>query len=395
MHPSPSDSKNGDDPRLGFTSASSAEPDLLCPGRHLAQRGLKGYDTRESESGTMVHAAFAGTLDADTLSPGQRRTIARGREIEEFIVRQWFKCVGGTVLTDSEIMKRAHRELRLWAFRNGNKIHSGGIDALWLARDMRYALVEDLKSLFGDVDDAASNQQLRDYAALVHMNYGCEEVAVFINQPNVRWKMEEQKLVIYAEADLSEAVREMYLRVRQSNDPKAPRFPGSVQCRFCLACGTARCPESMKELFGFTAGFKQEWEFFDPAQRGAVIKEAKNVERISERVLAVAKDALKKDPKWAEGWMVTDDCSVRKIKDEKVHEIANVLIDAFAGEKHSRLEIASAMERLCTVTLGNLEELHASLTDAATVEDQRAEFKVLFGHLIENHTRCGTLKPVK
>jgi hypothetical protein len=382
-------SEQTQDPRQGFTSASNAESDLLCPGRHLAQRGLAGYDTRESLSGTATHLAFAGVLELEALSSSQRKTVERGRNLESHIVEQWFRSVLCPLEPENiqeQIMKRAHRELRLWAYRNNQKIHSGGIDALWLAGDMRHALVEDLKSLFGDVEDAASNQQLRDYAALVHLNYGCETVSVFINQPNVRWEYDQQKLVHYNEDNLAQSVEAMTRRVMTSQRLDAPRVPGIKQCNFCLACGTDRCPESLQKIRDYAQGNFQTWEFWEPSERSAFIEVTKLTEKLAQNTLDIAKTRIREKPDWAPGWMVTPDMAVRKIED--VHAAAQALHDAYPN--HNVFERVAA---LCKITISDLEKLHAEFYgDQSTAEDRRAEFNVLFADLITKGNRSGSLK---
>jgi hypothetical protein len=386
-----------EDVRLGFTSASNAEPDTLCPGRHLAQRGLAGYESRDATSGQLVHAAFAGLLEESGLSSSQRKTVERGRKIEDWVVDNWFTKIGHALNTSTEthraeVSKRAHRELRLWAYKNGQKVHSGAIDALWLAGDMKFALIEDLKSLFGDVDDAASNQQLRDYAALVHLNYGCEEVSVFINQPNVRWGFDEQKLVTYSDKHLKQAVKEMNARVKASHDISSPRIPGLKQCAYCLACGTDRCPESLARIKSFTKLEKETWEYWSPVQRADFIELAKSSEKLAETALKVAKEHIKADPKWATGWQVTADMQVRSVED--VTGVANALVEAF-GDKTPAEHIMKLLADNCKVSVGDLETIHGILSNADTAEDRRAEFNVLFGDLIKKTTRAGSLKKAK
>lgn len=391
------------DVRNGLTSASNAEADLLCPGRHLAQRGLVSADSKDAASGTLVHAAFAGALEANNLSGPQRKTVQRGKEIEHLLVSEWFVKQG--VTSDSlrldpnkgqwheEIQKRAHRELRLWAYLNGQKIHSGGIDALWLAGNMKYALIEDLKSLFGDIEDAASNQQLRDYAALVYLNYGCEQVSVFINQPNVRWKLEDQKLITYEAADLERAAKEMKERVLASQKLDAPRIPGKKQCNFCLAAGTSRCPESLAAIKAFHRDEEElggGWEYWEPKERGNYIAICKEVESLAEKALKLAKEEIKKDGGWAVGWKVTDDQTVRSV--ESAGEAVAALTEAFDD---SASDIRHDIAASCKLSITDLEAIHAKYSKAETPEDRRAEFKVLFGHLIKTSTRSGSLKEVK
>lgn len=376
------------DPRLGFTSASNALPDILCPGRHLAQRGLPGYTNRDADAGQLIHSAFAGDIDPSTLIPAHRKTVVRGREIEEHMVEQWYKIVNDPLDADhipELIAKRAKREIRLWAYKNGQKIHSGAIDAMWFANDMGDILIEDLKSLFGEVDDAPDNLQLRDYAALAALNYGAKRVIVFINQPNVRWGYNDQEFVTYQADDLAQAIEQMERRVMASNDVRSERLPNFNACKYCLACATDRCPESLKYIKKFAENYGDTWETWGPASRGTFIKEAKLASKLAEAALEVAWEKIKEDPNWALGWQVTKDSTVRKIKDGKVGEIAEIL-----GEK-----ALMELQEICHVRVGDLEGLHAKFTEATTAAERATEFKILFEHLMEQATRRGSLKPKK
>jgi hypothetical protein len=382
-----------EDPRLGFTSASNAEADLLCPGRHLAQRGLAGYKTRESNAGTLVHAAFAGTLDPASLNPMQYRTVMRGKEIEAHVAIQWFRNRWQPDITKHDVEKRAHRELRLWAYRNGQRFHSGGVDALWLASDMKYALIEDLKSLFGDITEASRNEQLRDYAALVALNYGCSEVSVFINQPNVRWQFGDQEICTYKFDELEQSIGEMSDRVLASNDLQSPRYPGKKQCNFCLASGTSRCPESLKEIETFSKGYQESWPFWSPERRGDFVRLSMLTGALSKQVLEVAKAEILKDPKWAEGWKVTAESQVRSFED--VTGVFNVFQDLFSDHPDKLAEITEKMRQACGINFSDVQAIHRQYTEAETEAERDAEFKVLFGHLITTSTRAGSLKEVK
>lgn len=377
------------DVRLGLTSASNAQADQLCPGRHLAQRGLANYESRDASLGSGLHKAFE-TGDTSGFGPMHRKTVERGRYLEDIVWSAWIRKVD---IARVEAAK-AIREERLWLVINGKKMHSGAIDALWFSADKNHALIEDLKSLFGDVDDAESNLQLRDYAALVFHNFGCETVSVFINQPNVRWKEQDQKLITYQREDLEQALAEMTQRVLASNDPDSPRIPGRKQCQFCLACGTSRCPESLQVVKDFTANWNQVWLYWSPEERGEFIEKLKLAESLADNALKEAKANIAKDPAWAKGWSVSAPQQVRKVDD--VQRAAQILVDAFGQDDPKKREaIFESIAKACKVSLGDLEEIHAKLTTAETGADKFAEFNLLFGDLITRTERAGSLNKVK
>lgn len=371
------------DPRAYLTSASNALADKLCPGRHLAQRGLPEPPRRDAEAGELVHLAFKTGEGYESLSPHMLKTLTRAREIEGMVAGQW--------LVSGGVMQRAHREIRLWARKRGEAIHSGQIDALWLKDEMKHALVEDLKSLFGDVEDVEINEQLRDYAALVYENYGVESVTVFVNQPNIRWNPQDQKLVTYHEDDLRRAHKEMLARVKASNHVQARRVPGYEQCKFCRACGTDRCPESQEMAFAAGDVKPKGVEFMDRIQRGKFIEQIKTSEKIIENALTDIKRRLTADPNFAAGWGVSDSKDVRSIED--VIGAGSVLKEAF-GEDVPSAELADRLAKCCNLKIGELERLHEKLS-GLTGKEAKSQFDMLFGHLVRRKSRAGSLVKVK
>lgn len=219
-----------DDVRRGATSASNAQADLLCPGRHLAQKGLPEPDRGEDAAmGTRIHAALADSGNVplmQSLSVGERDMFDSCKEIEKKVAASFFG--------ETPQQFRVFRHERLWLPNSGKLgfvAHSGEPDAVWRAGTK--ALVVDYKVLTGDVADASSNQQLRDLAVLVMGQYApLDEVATVIIQPLVTHSPE---VCVYKTDDLIRAFQEMVARVKASNDPKSPRVAGEVQCKFCKA----------------------------------------------------------------------------------------------------------------------------------------------------------------
>ena len=217
------------DVRRGHTSASNAEADLRCPGRHMAQAGIpepvKGEDAL---TGTRIHAALAGednSLPA-SLSVSERESFDACREIEKKLVDSFFGPA------TSRMVVQRHR--RYWGKFESNGLqyeHSGEADVVWRAGDK--ALILDFKVLAGDVADSPRNMQLRDLACLVYGNVPLlEGVATAIVQPMVTHSPE---VCLYSVADLKQAETEMVARVILSNTQGSPRVAGELQCKFCKA----------------------------------------------------------------------------------------------------------------------------------------------------------------
>jgi hypothetical protein len=244
------------DPRRGATSASNAAYDLACPGRHLAQQAAKFSAavlkdeplSEDAEFGRRIHAALTSADRAGVaghhLSLAEREQYDRCREVEAKLFDQFF-VQPDQPGPDQEQKFRALREQRFWA-RVGPKgstvlfEHSGQPDVVF--RKGVRALIVEYKTLLGDVPGSPRNQQLRDQAVLVWRNVPLlAEIAVAVVQPLVTMTPE---VCVYTGQDLARAEEEMFNRVLASNDPKSPRVPGELQCKFCMA--KSSCAEYQK-----------------------------------------------------------------------------------------------------------------------------------------------------
>jgi len=92
--------------------------------------------------------------------------------------------------------------------------------------------VVEYKCLPGDVASSPTNKQLRDQAVLISGNLLVHEVYTAVNQPLVSHTPD---LCLYNKEALKQAEQEMFVRVRNSNNPDATRTAGEKQCQFCLA----------------------------------------------------------------------------------------------------------------------------------------------------------------
>lgn len=213
------------DVRRGCTSASSAQADSLCPGRHNAQKGIKLEEPgADAEFGRAIHAALAVETDnaAQSLTPEQRDIFDACREIEKKLVSEFFP--------ESKERMRVFREQRYWAKVDGKFEHSGQPDVVF--RQGSKALIIEYKTLPGDVPESNRNHQLRDQAVLVRGALLVPEIGVAVAQPLVTMT---PTICLYTKAELDQAEKEMFDRVRASNQPDAPRKAGETQCKFCRA----------------------------------------------------------------------------------------------------------------------------------------------------------------
>lgn len=209
--------------RGDWTSASAAQYDALCPGRHLAQRGLPDARSADAEAGNHIHAWLAtraGERAKVELSAEELETAEACAAIEERLLGAWL-CAG----EESECI----RERRLW-LRFGELWHSGKPDVVYIQGSR--ALILDYKTGRNEAPIPSSNLQLRDLAVLAACHHGLNDVQVGIVQP---WVSHAPELYQYAFVDLARATADLEDRVTASNDFKAKRVAGEAQCRYCRA----------------------------------------------------------------------------------------------------------------------------------------------------------------
>lgn len=217
--------------RGNSTSASSAQADALCPGRHLAQQRFpEEQSSGDSIYGTRVHDALASQKD-DMLNPDQQSTYEACNAIVQKILPSFF----GQDIKDALAIPT--REKRFWLTWADGLKHSGQLDAIY--KRATKALIVEYKSLPGEQAESSRNMQLRDQAVLLDFNVPLlSEVGVVVVQPLVTHSPE---ICVYKREDLLRARNELYARVNASNNPNSPRKAGDIQCKFCRA--VHGCPE--------------------------------------------------------------------------------------------------------------------------------------------------------
>lgn len=226
------------DEREGGTSASNALADSLCKGRHMAQKGRAETTSEDAQFGIQIHAAMV-TGRTEELSSEQLSIYESMGEITDSLMVEVF----GVDWEKAKVFKERRFKCQV-TVKPGDTVtprlkHSAKPD--FVARLGSKALVVEYKCLPGDVQSSPTNMQLRDQAVLVAGELVCSEVYTAVNQPLVTHKPD---LCLYNKESLKKAEQEMFVRVRQSNNPDAERTAGERQCQFCLA--RSDCPEYQK-----------------------------------------------------------------------------------------------------------------------------------------------------
>lgn len=300
----------------GGTSASNSASDRLCPGRHLAQKGLPDVPSAFSERGDRIHAALAQNERAGInhgarqgLTDEERDLFDDCRELERAAILEIW---GG----EPDQSNRVFREQRYWC-RVPDKLtapdgspaiewfrpHSGQADLVVFRKGI--ALVLDYKTGRSDQVESPRNEQLRDLAVMVWRTLNATEVVVTLIQPAFPIQTE---LCRYTAADLERAEQEMWDRVRKSNDPASPRVAGDLQCHFCKA--KAQCKEHLAWAASLLPEkespfklFCQDWSL---EQKSLVAENIPRLRKLLDDSEDFLKACLKVDPESVPGFYLKD-----------------------------------------------------------------------------------------
>lgn len=292
--------------RGNWTSASNAQADSLCRGRHLAQKNLPDTQTDYAETGHKIHAALKDSSNPtlmNSLSLEERETFDSCREIEKKLITLFFGT--GPMENTDEGRMRVFREERYWArFRDSTGAefaHSGAADVV--IRAGTKALILDYKTLFSEAPESPRNMQLRDLACLVRGHFVVlEEIAVAIVAPHITHSPE---VCLYTQAELTQATKEMFDRVVASNNHQSPRTAGSVQCAFCRAKG--HCVEYQKFAGSLAPPamltvLEVPMVNWSPEQRAIAASALEPAQKFLDDLKTFLKDGLASDSEFVPGW---------------------------------------------------------------------------------------------
>lgn len=354
-----------------WTSASAAERDGLCPGSHLACLGLPEPEPQEvTVEGRKVHAwlHWKRTSSTDPEPECNYELAERCWRIEERAVGSWITRLPESAADFPTIVIS---ERRMWVSLWESTIkasHSGQMDALYIKGP--FAKIVDTKSGWLEAVPPNRNEQLRDLAALVSANFSeVFEVEVEIAQPGA----DKQPPCVYKRHELAGATLLMYKRVVESHNPQAKRIPGEVQCRYCRAKGTTRCPEStasVKAVVNFAP--LPVTEVPSPQLLDACLLAEKIIEVVKQR----AKAALKADPNAIPGFYLEPNSPNRPITDPQTCWVR-------AAEKGLTLEQFLSCVK---VGKGDLEEALKQMIRAKTGKKRVEGFVPVWQQLLDGIT---------
>jgi hypothetical protein len=368
-----------DNERLDLPSASSAHRRRRCIGSEnliaqLRERGLLKEipETADQKSGTLVHAAWAG--QEVKLSPSQARTLEELRRLEALVVADW---------SGQEPYTLIGREERLWLHSGINPLLSGQFDAAFWTLNFRRVLILDAKTLYGEIQPAEHNLQLRELVALFLANHPkVQHFRVAILSPNLAQRC---TVADYDAWEAQLALRQTRETLQESKDPEAPRIPGS----YCDHCPAVLQCEEARQLIGTTYNLAkriEQGEFVLPlGEKGSRVLD--NI-MTAEKVLKALKEAYKRELALASdclpGWHLKNGKQVRQITDiEAAMELA--IQDGFTLK-----EFLSCTE----LSIGRLEQ-HMGSIKSLSGRALANRFKSVFEPLITIKQYAGELERVK
>jgi hypothetical protein len=307
-----------DSERLDLPSASSAHRRRRCTGSEnlIAQLRAKGLlkempQTPDAKSGTTVHVAWAG--EPVELSAQQSRTLSELRRLEALVLADW---------SGQEAYALIGREERLWLHDGITPLLSGQYDVAYRSLDWRRVLILDAKTLYSEIQPAEYNDQLRELVALFLFNHPrTEHFTVAILSPNLA---ERCSVASYDRLEAELALRLTRYTLAESQDPQAPRTPGS----YCNHCPAVLNCEEARGLVGATYNLAkriEQGEFTLPlGEKGSRVLDSIMT---AESVLKALKEAYKRELGLASdclpGWRLKNGKQVRQITDiEAAMELA-------------------------------------------------------------------------
>ena len=208
-------------------SASGSSRWIACPGSVAAEEGLPDRTSKYAQEGIDAAEIADRALKSDVQAMALCGDFHRAMAIQEYL--DYVRNIPGEI--SSEV--RVHYD----------HVAPGGFgtcDAIVWDAERRDCHIVDLKFGRGVHVDVEENSQLLLYAIGADALYGPERAVarwvLHIVQPRTgnygRWELSPD--------ELAERAREMSVAARAALEPDAPRIPGEVQCRFCLAAGN--CP---------------------------------------------------------------------------------------------------------------------------------------------------------
>ncbi len=346
----------------------------LCPGSVQAQEGLPDQSSRYSEEGELIHKLLTlsngGEIEAlPKLNKDQRKTYDLCVKIRDWFISDYSK---GTKIADI-----VQEQIFEYGALTG---HPDWIGFYVTSDGKLRSLLDDVKTGYIEVDEPADNMQLRGYAYLLFHTYSMlDEVIAHITQPHAKRTDPCQ----YTRTELPDIDFEIEQITAEASKPGARRIPSPEACRYCKACGTPRCPETMGKLSEIAKINPDLLTSLPASKKLELWKSWKVVESIGKKIKEVFTSELKFNPASIPGLALEPGAEVRTIADVQ-------------GAYESLQDVVAQSDFLacCSISVGKLEELYGEKTGLVG-KALTEKFNQVLKHYIEMKPNNPSLKAVK
>lgn len=279
-----------DTERQNLPSASAVSRLAACPGsKKLCANAPALPSDPDAERGTRIHKALE-TGDPSQLEFQEQVTYADciAQELEA-MGQMWPGPHDGPAPKD-------YREERLWLTTpNFEEYFSAKLDVFYVWQNE--ALIIDFKSMWGDHDRPALNEQLRAQVVCLWNRYRktVTRIRVVLAQPN-------RKAMAPADYNLDDIHKaDVWLHgiLAEANMPDAPLKTGP-HCRYCAA--RTICPALGQAVESLVE--KHRWEVASPQERAARIPLLQLGIKMATEELKAYKEALRTDPNFVDGYWI-------------------------------------------------------------------------------------------
>lgn len=285
------------DERQGRPSASDAEANELCPGRHMMSLGMEDQSTPQSIRGDVIHQWLHDPTSIELVA--EDRVLANKclQQREALLDLMWddWRTNPPTII----------QEERIWYAKN----RFSGMPDFVAIRD-GLCLLADYKTGRIKVANAATNRQLMWLAVLVYSKYSVREMTVAVIQPYCG----PCTSYTYDTNALKKARARITLILRRIESNQAFLRAGEKQCKYCKA--KELCPElqnksrAIRRVTDVTA--------LAPLQVTEALDVIPAVRKMCDAIEARARCMIEDDPLAVPHYELTAGKTTRRIKEPRM-----------------------------------------------------------------------------
>lgn len=343
-----------------------------CPASHAMSIAARANlpeekDDAAANTGTRIHSALAGEIDANDLALREEQTHDMCLDQARTLYENWHQRDGWQVVELREVrlgLTTDNKVVLVNEETDGDTIQcTGQLDRAFIQGDR--ALIIDYKTLSGLHAHAQENPQLATLIAMLALRYNLDKATVAIVQP---WKG-RPTVAHYDWEGLNLAVSWLNNTLRRERASTPDDLNAGEWCKFCPA--SASCPKIRHAVhvevnkiepltISHADGKAQRAAMFArlndlPAQELAdIVRGLAMIERFTDSVKGAAKHRAETDPAFQQFFRLREKKGRRSV--------TNTELVFSRCLKHGVEQAAFANE--CSITLGSINELLKGATGA-------------------------------